>query len=41
MHTYLWDYLVYLADYGFNKKAIYQGERVEVLEEIVFEKTNI
>ncbi|MBE3600357.1 conjugal transfer protein [Streptococcus agalactiae] len=41
MHTYIWDYLVYLIDYGFNKKAIYQGERVEVLEEIVFEKTNI
>ncbi|MGT2888370.1 conjugal transfer protein [Streptococcus didelphis] len=41
MHVFLWDYLVYLKDFGFNKKGIYQGERVEIIEEIVFEKTNI
>lgn len=41
MHVFLWDYFIYLKDYGFNKKAIYQGERVDVIEEMVFEKTHI
>ncbi len=41
MHVYLWDYLVYVKDFKLNKKAIYQGERVDVIDEIVFEKTDI
>lgn len=41
MHIFLWDYLVYLKDFGLNKKGIYQGERVDIVEEIVFEKTKI
>lgn len=41
MHIFLWDYLVYLKDFGLNKKGIYQGERVDIEEEIVFEKTKI
>lgn len=41
MHVYLWDYLVYLKDFKWNKKAIYQGERVDIIEQVIFEKTNI
>ncbi|PIA85346.1 conjugal transfer protein [Streptococcus parauberis] len=41
MHVFLWDYLVYLMEYGLNKKGIYQGERVELVDTIVFEKTKI
>ncbi|HGS8834150.1 TPA: conjugal transfer protein [Streptococcus agalactiae] len=41
MHVYLWDYLVYVKDFKLNRKAIYQGERVDVIDEIVFEKTEI
>lgn len=41
MHVYLWDYLVYVKYFKLNRKAIYQGERVDVIDEIVFEKTEI
>ena len=30
-----------LTHFGLNKKGIYQGERVDIVEEIVFEKTKI
>lgn len=41
VHTYLWDYLKYSWDYAWDKRAVYQGERVELEKEFVFEKTNL
>ncbi|HEO7426708.1 TPA: conjugal transfer protein [Streptococcus agalactiae] len=41
MHIYIIDYVVYLKDFLFDKRAIYQEERVEICDEIVFEKTKI
>ncbi|HEO8062403.1 TPA: conjugal transfer protein [Streptococcus agalactiae] len=41
MHIYIIDYVVYLKDFVFDKRAIYQEERVEICDEIVFEKTKI
>ncbi|MBP2620330.1 conjugal transfer protein [Streptococcus panodentis] len=41
MHVFLLDWLRYFWEYRLNKKAIYQGKRVETYEKIVFEKTEI
>ena len=41
MHEYIWDYLVYLVEFVFDNRSISQGERVEEIEEIVFEKTHL
>ena len=41
MHLFLSDYLMYLRDFKLNQKAIYQEERIESIDEIVFEKTNL
>ena len=41
MHLFLSDYLMYLWDFKLNQKAIYQEERIESIDEIVFEKTNL
>ena len=41
MHLFLADYLIYCWDFKLNKKAIYHEDRIEPIEEIVFEKTNL
>lgn len=41
MHLFLSDYLMYLWDFKLNQKAIYQEDRIESIDEIVFEKTNL
>ena len=41
MHLFLSDYLMYLWDFKLSQKAIYQEERIESIDEIVFEKTNL
>ena len=41
MHLFLADYLIYCWDFKLNKKAIYHEDRIEPVEEIVFEKTNL
>ena len=41
MHLFLADYLIYCWDFKLNKKAIYHEDRIEQVEEIVFEKTNL
>lgn len=41
MHLFLADYLIYCWDFKLNKKAIYHENRIESVEEIVFEKTNL
>ncbi|MCI7677219.1 MAG: conjugal transfer protein [Streptococcus orisratti] len=41
MHVFIADWLKYMFEYGLDKRAIYQGERVEIEEEFVFEKTNL
>ena len=41
MHLFLSDYLMYLWDFKLNQKAIYQEDRIEPIDEIVFEKTNL
>lgn len=41
MHLFLSDYLMYLWDFKLNQKAIYQKDRIESIDEIVFEKTNL
>ena len=41
MHLFLADYLIYCWDFKLNKKAIYHEDRIETIEEIVFEKTNL
>ena len=35
------DYLIYFWDFKINKRAIYHEDRIEPVEEIVFEKTNL
>lgn len=41
MHLFLSDYLMYLCDFKLNQKAIYQEDRIEPIDEIVFEKINL
>ena len=41
MHVFLLDWLRYCWEYRLNKKAIYQGDRVETQEEMVYEKTEL
>ena len=43
MHVFLWDYICYLIDFRFNRKAIYHEDRMKMMdeEEIVFEKTDL
>lgn len=41
MHLFLSDYVMYLWDFKLNQKAIYQEARIESIDEIVFEKTNL
>ena len=41
MHLFLSDYVMYLWDFKLNQKAIYQEDRIEPIDEIVFEKTNL
>lgn len=41
MHVFIGDYLIYFWDFKINKKAIYHEDRIEPVEEIVFEKTNL
>lgn len=41
MHVFLLDWLRYCWEYRLNNKAIYQGERVETQEEMVYEKTEL
>ncbi len=41
MHLFLADYLIYCWDFKFNKKAIYHEDRIDEVEEIVFEKTDL
>lgn len=41
MHVFLLDWLRYFWEYRLNKKAIYQGERVETHDTVVFEKTEL
>lgn len=38
MHVFIGDYLIYFWDFKLNQKAIYHEDRVEPVEEIVFEK---
>lgn len=41
MHLFLSDCLMYLWDFKLNQKAIYQEDRIDSIDEIVFEKTNL
>ena len=41
MHVFLLDWLRYFWEYRLNKMAIYQGERVEIHDTVVFEKTEL
>ena len=41
MHVFIGDYLIYFWDFKLTKKAIYHEDRIEPVEEIVFEKTNL
>ena len=41
MHVFLMDWLKYLFEFEMDKRAIYQGERVEIETEFVFEKTDL
>ena len=41
MHLFLSDYVMYLWDFKLNQKAIYQENRIEPIDEIVFEKTRL
>ena len=41
MHVFIGDCLIYFWDFKLNKKAIYHEDRIEPVEEIVFEKTNL
>ena len=43
MHIFLFDYIRYLIEFRLNRKAIYQGERVDTYEDedMVFEKTDL
>ena len=39
MHVYLSDWLKYTFEFGLDKRAIYQGDRVETDDKFVFKKT--
>ena len=41
LYLFLPDYLMYLWDFKLNQKAIYQEDRIEPIDEIVLEKTNL
>ena len=41
MHIFIMDWLKYWFEFSLDKRAIYQGERVETETEFVFEKTNL
>lgn len=41
MHVFIGDYLIYFWDFKLNKRAIYHEDRIEPVEEIVFEKTKL
>ena len=41
MHVFIGDYFIYLFDFKLNKKAIYHEDRINPINEIVFEKTNL
>lgn len=41
MHVFVTDWLKYWFEFGLDKRAIYQGERVETETEFVFEKTQL
>lgn len=41
MHVFIGDYLIYFWDFKLNKEAIYHEDRIEPVEEIVFEKTKL
>lgn len=41
MFMFLLDYVIFLWNFTFDKKMIYQGERQEKIDELVFEKTEL
>lgn len=41
MHIFIMDWLKYWFEFSLDRRAIYQGERVETETEFVFEKTNL
>ncbi len=41
MHVFIMDWLKYWFEFKLDKRAIYQGERVETETEFVFEKTHL
>lgn len=41
MHIFIMDWLKYWFEFSLDKRAIYQGERVETETEFVFEKTHL
>lgn len=41
MHLFIADYIIYFIDFKFNKKAIYHDSRIDPIEGIVFEKTDL
>lgn len=41
MHVFIADWLKYWFEFGLDKRAVYQGERVETETEFVFEKTHL
>ena len=41
MHVFIGDYIIYLFDFKLNKKSIYHEDRINPIDEIVFEKTNL
>ena len=41
MHIFIMDWLKYWFEFRLDKRAIYQGERVDVEKEFVFEKTHL
>lgn len=41
MHVFIGDWLKYQWEFRLDKRAIYQGERVDTETDFVFEKTNL
>ena len=41
MHVFIADWLKYWFEFTLDKRAIYQGERVDMEKEFVFEKTHL